>query len=101
MEDRLGVRAQIRSAYAGLTLSHEALLDLVSSIDEELLHMAAPTRLDYFKRGLEFGSRVRLKRGQLAPERKDHEPNPDKPPDADSEDAAAASDTKKPRCDAV
>ena len=38
----------------------------VTAIEEELLHMAAPSRLDYFKAGVQFDRRVADKRKQLA-----------------------------------
>lgn len=35
------------------------------AIEEELLHISAPSRLDYFKSGFEFENRVKLKKDQL------------------------------------
>ena len=36
------------------------------AIDEELLHISAPSRLDYFKSGCQFDKRVKEKRKQIA-----------------------------------
>ena len=66
VEERTGVRSKIRAAYADQCKSYEELLDTVTAIEEELLHMAAPSRLDYFKAGVQFDRRVADKRKQLA-----------------------------------
>ena len=67
VEERTGVRSKIRAAYSDQCKSYEELLDTVTAIEEELLHMAAPSRLDYFKAGVQFDRRVADKRKQLAP----------------------------------
>ena len=46
----------------------EELLETVVAIEEELLHISAPSRLDYFKSGHQFADRVNLKRKQLSGE---------------------------------
>ena len=66
VEERTGVRSKLRAAYADQCKSYEELLDTVTAIEEELLHMAAPSRLDYFKAGVQFDRRVADKRKQLA-----------------------------------
>jgi hypothetical protein len=65
IEERLAVRNKINNAYTGSCKTYEELLDTVVAIEEELLYISAPSRLDYFKSGLEFESRVGLKRKQL------------------------------------
>ena len=65
VEDRVSVRAQIRAAYLTACTTFEELLTTAVAIEEELLHIGAPSRLDYFKNGFEFDSRVKLKRKQL------------------------------------
>ena len=65
-EERTGVRAKLRAAYADQCKTYEELLDTVTAIEEELLHMAAPSRLDYFQAGVQFDRRVADKRKQLA-----------------------------------
>lgn len=65
IEDRQSVRQQIRDAYTANTKSYEELLDVVVAVEEELLHIGAPSRLDYIKSSLEFDNRVKLKRKQL------------------------------------
>lgn len=66
VEDRVSVRAQIKAAYLASCTTFEELLTTAVAIEEELLHIGAPSRLDYFKNGFEFDSRVKLKRKQLA-----------------------------------
>lgn len=66
VEERTGVRSKLRAAYADQCKTYEELLDTVTAIEEELLHMAAPSRLDYFKAGVQFDRRVADKRKQLA-----------------------------------
>ena len=58
VEERTGVRSKLRAAYADQCKTYEELLDTVTAIEEELLHMAAPSRLDYFKAGVQFDRRV-------------------------------------------
>ena len=60
------MRSKLRAAYADQCKTYEELLDTVTAIEEELLHMAAPSRLDYFKAGVQFDRRVADKRKQLA-----------------------------------
>ena len=66
IEERQEVRRKVREAYAKSCTSFDELLDTLVAIDEELLYVAAPSRLDYFKSGFEFENRVVLKRKQLA-----------------------------------
>lgn len=89
VEERTGVRAKIKSAYSDQCKSYEELLETVTAIEEELLHMAAPARLDYFKAGVQFDRRVADKRKQLAPEA---DPS-------DSQQSAAAEPRKRARPD--
>ncbi|GLE11274.1 hypothetical protein PINS_up023640 [Pythium insidiosum] len=60
IEERQAVRSKIRDAYSSRCTSYEDLLQV-----EELLHISAPSRLDYFKSGFEFENRVKLKKDQL------------------------------------
>mmetsp|Transcript_24935 Transcript_24935/g.76910 ORF Transcript_24935/g.76910 Transcript_24935/m.76910 type:complete len:174 (-) Transcript_24935:63-584(-) len=66
VEERTNVRAKIKAAYAAQCTSYEDLLEAAVAIEEELLHMSAPSRLDYFKASVQFDRRVREKRKQLA-----------------------------------
>jgi len=66
VEDRLNQRARIKSAYSRHTTSYTQLLSLVTCMEEELLFSAAVSRLDYFKSGLDWENRLRLKKQQLA-----------------------------------
>ena len=66
IEERQSVRTKIRDAYtrhAGG--SFEELLDTAVALGEELLYQSAPSRLDYFRSGLEFDACVRQKRAAL------------------------------------
>lgn len=65
IEERQAVRSKIRDAYSSRCLSYEDLLQVACAIEEELLHISAPSRLDYFKSGFEFENRVKLKKDQL------------------------------------
>ncbi|ETW10048.1 hypothetical protein H310_00437 [Aphanomyces invadans] len=65
IEERQAVRSKILDAYTSTCKTYEELLHAASAIEEELLHIAAPSRLDYFKSGFEFENRVKLKREQL------------------------------------
>ena len=65
IEERQSIRDKIRSAYTSHCSSFDELLDTVVAIEEEMVHASAPSRLDYFKTGLEYESRVAAKRGQL------------------------------------
>nr|CCA26289.1 conserved hypothetical protein [Albugo laibachii Nc14] len=65
IEERQAVRTKIRDGYMNRCSSSEDLLQVACAIEEELLHASAPSRLDYFKGGYEFDSRVKLKREQL------------------------------------
>jgi len=65
-EERLGVRAKIREAYARhCDGSFEDLLETATALGEELLYQSAPGRLDYFRSGLEFDAAVGQKRAQM------------------------------------
>jgi hypothetical protein len=65
IEERQAVRKKIRAAYSSSCEKMSDLLHTSVAIEEELLHISAPSRLDYFKSGLEFQNRVKLKRTQL------------------------------------
>lgn len=76
IEDRQSVRAQIRAAYTANCASYEELLDAAVAVEEELLHMSAPSRLDYFKHAIGYDTRLKLKRKQLVGRGKDSLPDP-------------------------
>jgi hypothetical protein len=65
VEERTFIRDKIRSAYSRKHETYEELLDSCSAIDEELLFSNAPSRLDYFKSGVQFEKRVIEKKNQL------------------------------------
>eukprot|EP00937_MAST-01D_sp_MAST-1D-sp2_P000318 g318.t1 len=65
IEERQSVRSKIRDAYARSCTTFDELLDMAVAIEEELVHASAPSRLDYFKMGLEYDNRLKNKRKQL------------------------------------
>jgi len=66
VEERRGMREKIRSAYQNACDNdYDRLLATVVAIEEELLHISAPSRLDYFKSGCQFDKRVHEKRKQF------------------------------------
>nr|CCA13889.1 conserved hypothetical protein [Albugo laibachii Nc14] len=65
IEERQAVRSKIRDAYLNKCTSYDDILQVACAIEEELLHISAPSRLDYFKSGFEFETRVKLKREQF------------------------------------
>ena len=65
VEERQAMRDKIRSAYMNACTTYDDLLKTVVAIEEELLHISAPSRLDYFKSGCQFDKRVHEKRKQF------------------------------------
>lgn len=65
IEERQAVRKKIKQAYTSSCKSYEDLLETVVAIEEELLHISTPSRLDYFKSGCQYDRRVVEKRKQL------------------------------------
>mmetsp|Transcript_3650 Transcript_3650/g.14285 ORF Transcript_3650/g.14285 Transcript_3650/m.14285 type:complete len:142 (+) Transcript_3650:827-1252(+) len=59
------MRDKIRAAYRNACHTYDDLLTTVVAIEEELLHISAPSRLDYFKSGCQFDKRVHEKRKQF------------------------------------
>ena len=66
LEERLFIREKIKKSYRNRTSTFEELLDTCCAIEEELIYIAAPSRLDYFKSGVQFEKRVFEKRKQLS-----------------------------------
>jgi hypothetical protein len=58
VDERLLIRDKIKAAYVKQNLTVEELLDITSAIEEELLFGSAPSRLDYYKSGVQFEKRV-------------------------------------------
>jgi len=65
LEERIFIREKIKKAYRNRTNTYEELLETCCAIEEELMFIAAPSRLDYFKNGVQFEKRVCEKRKQL------------------------------------
>jgi len=66
VEERQLIRSKIKSSYASRTKTYEELLETCTAIEEEMLYMFAPSRLDYFKNGMQFDKRVVEKRRQIS-----------------------------------
>lgn len=66
IEERQAVRQKIKQAYQATCPSYEELLETVIAIEEELLHISTPHKLDYFKSACQYEKRVVDKRKQLA-----------------------------------
>ena len=65
IEERKGIRERIKSAYQKKAPTYEELLDVCSAIEEEFLFTSVPSRLDYFKSGVQFEKRVVEKQSAL------------------------------------
>ena len=66
LEERCFIKEKIKVAYRKKAPTYEDLIDICSSIDEELLFVNAPSRLDYFKSGTQFEKRVSDKVAQIS-----------------------------------
>ncbi|CAE7521167.1 unnamed protein product, partial [Symbiodinium microadriaticum] len=65
VEERQMIRQKISAGYEGRAKTYEELLKICSAIEEELVFISAPSRLDYFKTGLQFDKRVTEKQRQF------------------------------------
>jgi len=57
-EDRKKIKMKIVDAYRSNCHSFDDLLNVCVDMEEDLLFSAAPTRLDYYKIGVKFDSRI-------------------------------------------
>jgi len=64
-DERRYIRDKIKAAYMKKANSFEDLLETCAAIEEELVFSSAPSRLDYFKSGVQFEKRVSEKRCEL------------------------------------
>ncbi len=65
IEERQAVRFKIREACTNECKTYEELLEVFTALNEELLYMTVPSRVDYFKSSYEFRGRIMYKRKQL------------------------------------
>lgn len=65
VEERLNIREKIKAAYKRKAANYEDLLETCAAIEEELVFISAPSRLDYFKSGVQFEKRIAEKQQQL------------------------------------
>lgn len=57
-EERQFITKKIRVAYQRKAPTYEELLDACCAIEEEFVFMVAPSRLDYFKSGVQYEKRI-------------------------------------------
>ena len=96
IEERQSVREKIRQSYTAQCLSYSELLAAAVAVEEELVFVNAPSRLDYFKSGFLFSDRLANKRKEIAKATRDSSAAEDddvssKQPAAKRAKAAAAS----------
>ena len=65
IEERKGIRERIKTAYQKKAPTYEELLDVCSAIEEEFLFTSVPSRLDYFKSGVQYEKRILEKQSAL------------------------------------
>ena len=58
IEERQFITKKIKAAYQRKTPTYEELLDTCCAIEEEFVFMVAPSRLDYFKSGVQYEKRI-------------------------------------------
>lgn len=87
IEERQSVRMKIRAAYAERCPTYAELLAAAVAVEEELLFVNAPSRLDYFKSGFLFSDRVANKRKEIDCARAAHDGG-----EGESADAVASED---------
>mmetsp|Transcript_28584 Transcript_28584/g.37432 ORF Transcript_28584/g.37432 Transcript_28584/m.37432 type:complete len:178 (+) Transcript_28584:147-680(+) len=68
IEERQAIREKIKAAYRNSCKSYEHLLEVAAAIEEESLHVSAPSRLDYFRTGCLYTKTVKEKMKALFPE---------------------------------
>lgn len=98
VEERKFIRDKVKAAYKRKALSYDDLLDACSAIEEELLFGIAPSRLDYFKSGVQFEKRVAEKLTQIRsgvnPSMSCSNSSPDKPVEETEESKIKRSKTQ-------
>jgi hypothetical protein len=57
-EERHFITDKIKTAYLRKTPSYDELLDICCAIEEEHVFLVAPSRLDYFKSGVQYEKRI-------------------------------------------
>lgn len=65
VEERKYIRDKIKNAYKRKAPTYEDLLDVCSAIEEEFVFASVPSRLDYFKSGVQYEKRVHEKLSSL------------------------------------
>ena len=65
IEERQSVRMKIRKAYVQRCPTYAELLAAAAAVEEELLFVNAPSRLDYFKSGFFFSEQIANKRKEI------------------------------------
>ena len=65
VEERKYIRDKIKNAYQRKAPTYDDLLDVCSAIEEEFVFASVPSRLDYFKSGVQYEKRVHEKLSSL------------------------------------
>ena len=65
VEDRIAQRRQLSASYQRHCPDYQALLNTAVAVEEELVFAASEGRLEYFKSGLDWEGRLRVKKRQL------------------------------------
>ena len=58
VEERQFITKKIKAAYRRKAPTYEELLDACCAIEEEFVFIVAPSRLDYFKSGVQYEKRI-------------------------------------------
>lgn len=58
VEERQFITKKIQAAYQRKTPSYESLLETCSAMEEEFVFQVAPSRLDYFKSGVQYEKKI-------------------------------------------
>lgn len=67
VEERQFIREKIKESYRKTTSTYEELLETAAALEEEFVYLSAPSRLDYFKSGIQYDKRIMEKRRQVVP----------------------------------
>lgn len=65
VEERKYIREKIKAAYKRKAPTYEELLTVCSAVEEEFIFTSVPSRLDYFKSGVQYEKRVAEKMSSL------------------------------------
>lgn len=73
MEERQFIREKMKEAYRKNIPDYEELLDTCAAMEEEFIYLSAPSRLDYFKSGIQYDKKILEKKRQLLSTSKEYD----------------------------